>query len=142
MPKGHSPWLRESAVQEEEIDLSAGRNRIWSRIKTTFPSSLAARGVYVARFFPMGHKGKIMCAFYEVLLKEKRMPFCPVYLSAGWNVDLMAGTIAAILDYEIEAACYKQRSTRQAVWVPSDSTAVITAVDYRVCATVMCSFLH
>lgn len=47
------------------------------------------------------------CASYEVLLKEKHMPFCPIYLYAGGNVDLMAGTRAAISDYEIEAVCYK-----------------------------------
>ena len=80
---------------------------MWSRVKTAFPSSLAARCAYAAKFFPMGREGKMTCASYEVLLKEKHMPFCPIYLYAGWNVDLMAGTGAAISDYEIEAVCYK-----------------------------------
>lgn len=78
---------------------------MWSRIKTPSPSSRAARCAYVAKFFLMGQKGKMICNFYEVLLKGKHMPFSPIYLPAGWNVDSRAGTGAAILDYEVEALC-------------------------------------
>ena len=79
-----------------------------------------------------------MYNFYEVLLKGECVLFNPFHLHAGWNVESMAGTGAAILDYEIEVVCYTSQSTT--AWIPSDVRTVRAAMENHVRATLIWSF--
>lgn len=53
-----------------------------------------------------GHLRVPGCTF-----KERGMAFTSPFL-AGWNMDMMLGARAAILDHGKEASCYGGRATR------------------------------
>lgn len=54
----------------------------------------------------MGYKRKYYILLFQSFLKGRGQTlFLPFLFHAGWNTDKMAGTHAAILDYELEATC-------------------------------------
>lgn len=76
-------------------------------IKITFPDFLRAGCGHIIKFGRGDIKGRTMYYFFKVTLKEggKRFFLLPLLFlfHHGWSIDRMAGTQAAIVDYELEA---------------------------------------
>ena len=80
-----------------------------ARHKATFSSFFAARCGHVLKFWPMRCKQNGYVRLLGIVPVGRWHSLFCLFFPDGWNVNMMAGSRAAILDHEVEAVQQRWR---------------------------------